>query len=184
MPRQHTPARRHQGDGGALGLEARDGRAFVEPHAEVETGAPQPPGQPGGVGHGAAVELPQGGEVPGRVHLGLDLVTVKQAHVVVQATQQLVVLAQAIDLPRLGRDVHLAGALPVAVDPVPAHGLLDRIEVREAQLFEALLLLREALDPVRRTVRQRRHAEAAVAAARRPAHRHRLESIEMNQLPQ
>ena len=126
----------------------------------------EPPGEPGRVRERAAVAVPEAAEVGGRGDLGLHLVAVEQDGIAAVPAQQLGTLRQLRELVRAGRDVELAGLLPLRVDAVPAERLGDRGEVLLAEPLELGDLAGEAGGAVRDPVRERAGDEAAVAPAR------------------
>ena len=150
-------------------LHGADRRALVDAHAQGEAGLAEPPGQPGGIEHGAAVALPLAADVRGRVHLRPDLLLVEDVEADTQLAGDLDVLVHRLQLPGLGGHVQLAGALVAAVDVVPGDGLADLVEVRDPQSLQRGDLFGPALQPVGDPVGERGHREAAVAAGRRPA---------------
>ena len=85
------------------------------------------------------------------------------------ACGQLDLFLEALDLPGLGGDVDLAAVLPVAVDAVALDVGAHLVEVGDAGLREALEVVRPAREVVGEAVRERGHAEAAVAARGLPA---------------
>jgi hypothetical protein len=73
-------------------------------------------------------------------------------------------LVQPSDLPWLGGDGEVPGAREAAVDAVPVHRLLDRVEVGPPQPLQRGNLAGEPGGAVVQTVGQAGRAEAAVAA--------------------
>ena len=78
-------------------------------------------------------------------------------------------LAQSLDLPGRAGDVELAGTLPAAVDALAHDRLPDLVEILAAELDEPPLLAREQRGALGHAVRERGHADAAVAPAGLPA---------------
>ena len=167
-PCAHRAPRRAQLHAVAGALERGDGRALVDAHAPLLAGARQPPRQARGVEDGRVV-VPEAGEIRGRVDLGAQLLAVQPGTRDARAFVLLARLAQALDLPRGAGDLHLPRPLPAAVDGQVADGRLDGREVLVTELDEPRVLRGEELLPLADPVRERRHADAAVAAARLPA---------------
>ena len=74
-----------------------------------------------------------------------------------------------VDLPGCDGRADLTRPPPVAVDAVASDGTLDLVQVLEAEPIQRLQLIREVTEAVVDAVRQRGHAEAAVATGGLPA---------------
>ena len=166
--RSHHAPRRNQSNAPGHAPERSDGRALEDAHAPVRARARQAPGKARGV-EDRRVVVPVAGEIRGRMDLRAEFLSVQPVAAQAGGLRLVVLLAQAVHLPRRGRDLHLAGPLPAAVDGQLAQRALDGVEVLVAELDEPSVLLGEQLGSLRETVRERSHADAAVAAAGLPA---------------
>ena len=113
--------------------------------------------------------------VGGRRDFGAHAVAIQDVDAISVRTHRVCHLDQLGVLPRRGRSVEHPGALEVAVDPVLANGRLDGVEVLDTEPLQRVELVAEPADTIRKTVRQARVAEAAVATRRRVGGAPRLE---------
>ena len=153
------------------GRVAERGRAgaLVDADAQRQAGVAQPPGQASWVHHGRAVTVVHGADVQRRVDELADLLAVEHLELLAVLRSLGGEILDALELVVLGRDVELAGALEGAVDAVAVDGGGDAREVLVAEPGEQGQLVGPAREAVGVAVGDRRGAEPAVAARRRPA---------------
>ena len=166
-PRRPDPAvRGGHHHPGAVGVQIRGRRVLEDAYAEPLGGRGQAPGQPGRIDQRHPVRVVDGRQIGGRRDLGLHLVPVQQPPVQPEATGQLVLLRQGLDLPVGHRHIQLAGPLEVAGDAVPSDRGLDRLQGLEAHPQQDGQLVGEPLLAIAQPVGQAGRAESAVTAGR------------------
>ncbi len=168
-----------QQQAGSPSLQLLDAGVLADAHAEATRGAGQSPDQPRRVHHRAAILVPEAGLVGRRGDLGPHRGTVQPLDVLAQGEHAVTGGGKLVDLPGCDGRADLTRPPPVAVDAVASDGTLDLVQVLEAEPIQRLQLFREVTETVGDAVRQRGHAEAAVAPGGLPADAAALEEHDL-----
>ena len=143
---------------------------FVDPHSEFLGNALEFPGQLGRVDQRRPTHPEQPARVGRRVDLGAHRLLIEPLDLLAHRAQQIVLLAQFVEVRRRMvdvSDVDHTVALVVAVHRVPLDRCFDVVEVAQAQFFERVDLVGVTVHAVADAVGDRGLHEATVAPARR-----------------